>query len=102
MSHYKSKTMKHKHSKSQQMQTYQRLWQTLVLASQATKSGHPSKTALHDPSAWQQDEPLLCFWQFYDVQAYPVSLSCLCWIIASVSLGYESQLYQLSALFFDP
>ena len=32
--------MQHKHSKSQQVKTRQRLWQTFIVASQATKPRH--------------------------------------------------------------
>ncbi len=50
MSHYKGKTMKHEHSKSQQVETDQGLWQALIVASQTTKARHPGKRALNNPA----------------------------------------------------
>src|SRR5437588_11771687 len=99
MSHYKSKTMKHEHSKSQQVKTHQRLWQALIVASQATKARHPGKTALYDPSAWQQDESSLGLGQFDDFQAHSLVFGCLCGLIARVALIDESQLHALSCHF---
>src|SRR5450755_171150 len=86
MSHYKGKTMKHEHGKSQQVKTNQRLWQAFIIASQTAKPCHPGKTALDDPAARQQNEAMLGLRQFDDVQAYPMCLGCLCWLITSVAL----------------
>ena len=64
--------MKHEHSESQQMKTSQRFWPTLIVASQATKTGCPGKTALNNPSARQQNEATFGFWQFDHLQTYPL------------------------------
>jgi hypothetical protein len=42
--------MQYEHSKSQQVKTHQRLWQALIVASQATKPRHSGKRALSDPA----------------------------------------------------
>src|SRR6266566_5336327 len=101
MSHYKGKTMKHEHSKSQQVKTSQRLWQAFKVASQATEPCHPGKTALHHPSARQQNEATLGLGQFDDFQAYPLCLGRLCRFIASVALIHESQLDMVARHFLD-
>src|SRR6266567_2091306 len=99
MSHQKDKTMQHEDRKSQHMKTYQRLWQALVVASQATKARHPGKTALDHPSAWQQDESTLGLGQFDDFQAYSVCLGRLGRLVAGVPLINESQVHALSRRF---
>src|SRR5258708_37834930 len=99
MGHHKGKTMKHEHSKSQQMKTSQRFWQAFIVARQAAEPGHPGKTALPYPSAWQQDKTVLGFGQLDDFQAYPMYTRCLCRLIASVSLVHESQLHVLPRFF---
>src|SRR6266568_5310259 len=96
MGHYKGKTMQHEHSKRQQVKTCQCLRQAFIVASQTTKARHPSKAALHDPSAWQQDEPTLGLGQFDHFQAHALFLGSLCWLITGVSLIHESQLHAVS------
>jgi hypothetical protein len=101
MSHYKGKTMKHEHGESQQVKTSQRLWQALIVASQAAKSCHPGETALHHPSSRQQNEASLGLWQFDDLQTYALCFGCLGWLIARVSLIDESQLDMVACRFLD-
>ena len=78
--------MKHEHGKSQHVKTSQRLWQAGIRASQAAKACHPGATALHYPSARQQNEAMLGLWQFDDLQTYALCFGCLCGLIARVSL----------------
>src|SRR5581483_7578034 len=101
MSHYRSKTMKHKHGKSQQVKTSQRLWQALIVASQTAKACHPGETALHDPAARQQNEAMLGLRQFDELQTYALCFGCLGWLIARVSLIDESQLDMIACRFLD-
>ena len=101
MSHYKGKTMKHEHGKSQQVKTNQRLWQAFIIASQAAKPCHPGKTAFDDPATRQQDEAMLGLRQFDDLQAYPMCFGSLCWLITSVALIHESQLDMVACRFLD-
>lgn len=93
--------MKHEHSESQQVKTDQRLWPTLIVTSQAAKTRRPGKTALHDPSAWQQDETAFGFWQCDDLQPYSLRLGRLCWFIARVPLIDESHLDMRTCRFLD-
>src|ERR1700730_6540504 len=101
MGHYKSKTMKHEHSKSQQVKTGQRFWPALIVASQATKPCRPGKTALHDPSAWQQDEAAFGLWQFDHLQAYSLLASSLSRLITGVALINKRQLDMVARHFLD-
>src|SRR6266487_5121033 len=101
MSHYKGKTMKHEHGKRQQVKTRQRLWQAGIRASQAAKSCHPGETALHHPSARQQNEATPGLGQFDDLQTYSLCFGCLGWLIARVSLIDESQLDMVACRFLD-
>jgi hypothetical protein len=73
----KSKTMKHEHGKSQQVQTSQCLCPTIVISGQATKTRHRRERALHDPSAGQQDEASFGFWQAHDFQPHALHFRCL-------------------------
>ncbi len=101
MSHNKGKTMKHEYSESQQMKTRQRLWPALIVTSQTTKTSRPSKTALHDPSARQQDKAAFGLWQFDDLQTYSVCLGRLCRLITRVSLIDERHLDMRARDFLD-
>jgi hypothetical protein len=51
--------MKHEYHTSQHMKTGQRLWQAGIRARQTAESCYPGETALHDPSARQQNETTL-------------------------------------------
>src|SRR5690242_7121705 len=98
MSHQKSKTMKHEHDKSQQVQTRQRLWKPLVVACQTTKARHPGKTALHDPAPGQQDEAPFGLGQLDDFQTYPMFFGCLAWFLTGVTLINKGKLNGVSSL----
>ncbi len=87
--------MKHEHSKGQQMQTNQRLWQAFVVASQATKTRHPGKTALHHPPARQQDKATLGLWQLHHFQLHAMLQSFLRRRIPRVGLIDEGQLNRM-------
>src|SRR5450755_633302 len=91
MSHYRGKTMKHEHGKSQQVKTCHCLGQALVVTSQAAKARHPGKTALYYLSARQQNEAMFRLWQFDDLQPDALCFGCLCWLIARIALVHKGQ-----------
>src|SRR5450759_2657292 len=95
MSHNKGKSMKHEHSKSQQVKTRQRLWQPFIVASQATKTRHPGKTALHEPTPRQQHETALGMWQLDDLQLHTLLFGLLSRHFARVSLIDKGQFHRV-------
>jgi len=89
--------MKHEYSKGQQMKTDQVLWKAYVVASQATETRHPSKTALHHPAPGQQDKAVLRFRQFDDFQLNTMLFGLLDRCITGVSLINEGEFARLAS-----
>src|SRR5205807_2318896 len=101
MSHDKGKTMKHEDSESQQVKTGQYVWQPFVVTGQATKTRHPGKTSLNDPTSGQQDEATLGLWQFDHFQTDAMRFRLSRWHIACISLISIRQLYLVPCHFLD-
>src|SRR6266700_4065436 len=88
-------------AKENRVKTRQCFRPTLVVTSQTTKTSRPSKTALHHPAAWQQDETTFGLWQLHHLQAYSLITSSLSRVIARVALVDESQFDMVACHFLD-
>ena len=88
----KSKTVKHEHGESQQVQTSQCLRPTFVITGLTTKTRYPRERAFHDPSAEQQNKTAFGLWQFDYLQTHARSSRCLRRFITALALIHRDQL----------
>src|SRR5579859_96472 len=87
----------HQNSKGQESQTFERVGQTFIITSQASKACHPAETTLYHPTSRQQDKALLGRWQLDDNQVNTVRGSGLLWLIPGIALVNKSDLYMFTS-----
>lgn len=96
-----NKAIEQNESKSQEMKTSQGFRQTFIVPREASKAAEPTKTALDDPSAREQDETALGVRQLDDFELNAKLSRVLQGLLTGVSLVDKSNLHCLARGFLD-
>jgi hypothetical protein len=81
-----NKTMKHEHSKGEEMETSQGVRQALIVTSEATKACHPTEAAFYDPAAREKNKAFLRLGQLDDFKTNAMLLGFVSRDITRVAL----------------
>ena len=90
------KLVQQEDGKRQEVQSRQRLWQSPIVACQASKASSPGETPLDYPPTRQENKAALGLWQFDHFEADALRCRCLQWLISGVAWVQESDLRALS------
>jgi hypothetical protein len=93
--------MRQQHGKGNEMQANERFGQALVIARQASKASHPSKTALDDPAPRQQHKAALGSGQFDHLKPNAMFFGIRGGLVARVALIHEGDLNRVAGRLLD-
>jgi hypothetical protein len=73
------------YSKDHKVDCGQGLGESLVITSESSKSGQPSKGTLYDPATREKNKPAFCFFELDDEEVDSVFCGCMSRFFPSVS-----------------